>query len=420
MRFLTFLIAVSAAGQSLDAILAEEVAAIGQKLVDTRRDLHRHPELSNLEVRTGKLIAERLRSLGFDEVKTDVAGNGVVGVLRGDKPGPVVAWRADIDALPIDESNFPVAYKSLTKGVKHACGHDAHITVALGLAEVLSKIKAQIPGTVKFIFQPAEEGVSGVESFGAQMMIEQGALKNPAPSAIFAFHVSPLVDAGKVGFTIGPFLASVDSVDISIQGKKAHGATPQSGTDALVTAAQCINMLQTIHSRRINTIDPSVLTIGTIHGGDRGNIIADTVKMEGTLRTFSEQTRKAYRSFVKQTMQGCTSLMGASFETKWITPSYPLTTNPEGLMRATLPSLERILGSANVQAVAPQMGAEDFSLFQREIPGVMMWLGVRNEARGIASGLHTADFDIDEAALPVGVKTAAAILLDYLQRTPVQ
>lgn len=416
MRLLTFLIAASAAGQSLDAIVARETVAIEQKLIDTRRDIHMHPELSNQEVRTGKLIAERLRALGLDEVKTGVAGNGVVGTIRGGKPGPVVAWRTDIDALPIDESNFNVPYKSLNKGVKHACGHDGVITVALGLAEVLSKIRKDLPGTVKIIFQPAEEGVSDTELFGARMMIEQGALKNPAPSAIFAFHASPLLDAGKIGYTVGPFLASVDSVDITIKGAKAHAARPQLGTDALVTAAQCVNMLQTIHSRRINTIDPSVLTIGTIHGGDRSNIVADTVKMEGTLRTFNEQTREAYRTFVKQTMQGCTSLMGATFETRWTGPSYPLTTNPEMLTRATVATLERIVGKGNAQMVAPQMGAEDFSLFQKEIPGVMMWWGIRNEARGIVSGLHTADFDIDEAALPVGVKTAAAILLDYLSR----
>ncbi|WP_031499030.1 M20 metallopeptidase family protein [Bryobacter aggregatus] len=416
MKSLLFLLASSLAAQSLDTIVAKEVAAIEQKLVDTRRELHMHPELSNQEIRTGKFIADRLRELKVDEIRTDVAGHGVVAVIRGKKPGPVVAWRTDIDALPIDESKFDVPYKSRNAGVKHACGHDGVITVALGLAEVLVKLRDQLPGTVKIIFQPAEEGVSNVASFGAQLMIEQGALENPKPSAIFAYHASPLLDAGKVGYTVGPFLASVDSVDITIKGQKAHGASPQLGTDAVVTAAQCINMLQTIHSRRINTVEPSVLTIGTIHGGDRGNIIADTVKMEGTLRTFNEQTREAYRSYVKQTLQGCTSIMGATADYSWQTPAYPVTTNPEDLTKATLPSLERVLGKSNVLQVAPQMGAEDFSLFQKQIPGVMMWLGIRNEARGIVSGLHTADFDIDEAALPVGVKTAAAILVDYLSR----
>ncbi len=410
------LLAASLQAQSLDSIIAKEVVAMEQKLIDTRRELHMHPELSNQELRTGKFIAERLRALGFDEVKTNVAGNGVIGIIKGGKPGPVVAWRTDIDALPIDESAFNVPYRSTNKGVKHACGHDAHMTVALGVAEVFSKIKKEIPGTVKFIFQPAEEGVSNAEFFGAALMIKEGALQNPRPKAIFAFHVSPMLEAGKIGYASGPFLASADSVNITVKGKKAHAAFPQDGTDALVTAAQCVNMLQTIHSRRISTMDPSVLTIGTISGGDRLNVVADSVKMEGTLRTFSEATREAYRTYVKQTLQGCTGISGGAFELEWVQPSYPVTTNPADLLAATLPSIRRIVGMEGAKQMAPQMGGEDFSLFQKEIPGVMFWLGVGNVERGIRSGLHTADFDIDEAALPVGVKTAAAILLDYLSR----
>lgn len=300
--------------------------------------------------------------------------------------------------------------------MKHACGHDAHVTVALGVAEVLAKNRKLLPGTVKFIFQPAEEGVTQPEPFGAALMIQQGALQNPKPAAIFAFHVSPLVEAGKIGYAPGPLLASVDSVDIVVKGKKAHAARPQEGTDALLTAAECINMLQTIHSRRINTTDPSVLTIGTIHGGDRSNVVADTVKMEATLRTFSEPVREAYRTYVKQTLSGCTAMNGGSFELEWGGPSYPATVNPEPLLRATLPSIEKALGKDSAKLVGPQMGAEDFSFFQREVPGVMFWLGVRNEARGIVSGLHTADFDIDESALVVGVKTAATMLVDFLER----
>jgi amidohydrolase len=354
--------------------------------------------------------------MGVDEVKTGVAGHGVVALIRGAKPGPVVAWRTDMDALPIDESAFDVPYRSTNKGVKHACGHDAHLTVALGLAEVLVKMKKQLPGSVKILFQPAEEGVSTGEDFGAYLMIKQGVLDNPKPAAIFAFHVSPLVPAGKVAYAIGPLLASVDSVDITVKGKKAHGAFPHEGIDALTTAAGCVNMLQTIHSRRINTTDPSVLTLGTIHGGDRMNVVADSVRMEGTLRTFSESVREAYRTYVKQTLTGCTSLAGADFEVNWTPPSYPVTVNPEPTVKAAVPGLERILGKDNVIPVGPQMGAEDFSYFQKQIRGAMFWLGIRNEARGITSGLHTADFDIDEAALPVGVKAAANLVLDYLTK----
>ena len=406
------LIAVTLRAQDINQM----VNAMEPKLIETRRDFHVHPELSNKEARTGQIIAARLKALGFDEVKTNVAGHGVIGIIKGGKPGPVVAWRTDMDALPIDESTFDVPYRSVNKGVKHACGHDAHMTVALGVAELFSKIRKDLPGTVKFLFQPAEEGVSDAEYFGAALMIREGALANPKPKAIFAFHVSPMVDAGKIGYARGPMLASADSVDITIQGKKAHGSTPELGTDALVAAAQCVNMLQTIHSRRISTMEPSVLTIGTIQGGDRANVIADTVKMEGTLRTFSEQTRETYRTYVKQTLAGCSAINGGDYKVEWIQPSYPVTTNPADLVNATLPSIQRIVGDKGVVETAPQMGGEDFSLFQKEIPGAMFWLGVRNESRGIVSGLHTTDFDIDESALAVGVKTAAAILMDYLSK----
>ncbi len=407
-----WLVALSVGAQDFTA----DIEAMKERLVETRRDFHRNPELSNKEERTGRVIAERLKALGFDEVKTGVAGHGVVGVIKGGKPGPVVAWRTDMDALPIDESTFDVPYRSQNQGVKHACGHDAHMTVALGLAELLAKRKAEMPGTVKLIFQPAEEGVSDAELFGAALMIKEGALENPRPQAIFAFHVSPMVEAGKIGYAKGPLLASADSVDITIRGAKAHAAFPHEGKDALVGAAQCINMLQTIHSRRISTMDPSVLTIGTIHGGDRSNVVADTVKLEGTLRTFNEQTREAYRTYVKQTLTGCTEMFGGNFELAWIQPSYPVTVNPPAVIEATLPAIEKAVGKGNAVEVAPQMGGEDFSLFQREIPGAMFWLGVRNEARGITGGLHTTNFDIDEEALPVGVKVAATILWDYLEK----
>lgn len=412
MKHLLLLASLGLQAQDINSL----VDAMTPKLVETRRDFHRNPELSNKEERTGRVIAARLRELGFDEVKTGVAGHGVIGVLKGGKPGPVVAWRTDMDALPIDESQSKLEYRSLNAGVKHACGHDAHMTVALGVAELFSKIRKDIPGTVKFLFQPAEEGVSDVESFGAELMIKQGALENPRPSAIFAFHVSPAIEAGKIGYAIGPLLASADSLDITIKGAKAHAGFPHEGKDALVAAAQCVNMLQTIHSRRVSTMEPSVLTLGTIHGGDRANVVADTIKMEGTLRTFNEQTREAYRTYVKQTLAGCTAINGGEYKLEWIQPSYPVTTNPGDLVRATLPSIKAVVGEQNLIESAPQMGGEDFSLFQKQIPGVMFWLGIRNEARGITGGLHTTDFDIDEAALPVGVKTAATILLDYLKK----
>ncbi len=408
------LLAASLQAQDIDPI-ASMVKVMEPKLIETRRDFHMNPELSNKEARTGQVIAARLKELGFTDIKTGVAGHGVIAVLKGGKPGPVVAWRTDMDALPIDESTFNVPYRSKNAGVKHACGHDAHMAVALGVADLFSKMKKDIPGTVKFIFQPAEEGVSDAEYFGAALMIREGALQNPKPDAIFAFHVSPMLEAGKVGYAKGAFLASADSLNITVKGKKAHGAFPHEGSDALVSAAQCVNMLQTIHSRRVSTMEPSVLSIGTINGGDRSNVVADSVKMEATLRTYSEATREAYRTYVRQTMQGCTAINGGGFDLEWVQPSYPVTTNPDLVVDKVLPTLERTLGKDNVKQMAPQMGGEDFSLFQKEIPGAMFWLGVRNEARGITSGLHTADFDIDELSLPTGVKAAANILLDYLK-----
>lgn len=401
---------------ALEARIAKEASALEKKLVSTRRHLHQNPELSNQEKLTGQYIVSRLREIGFTDIRTGVAGHGVVAVLKGAKPGPVVAWRTDMDALPIDESNYNVAYKSTNKGVKHACGHDAHMTVALGVAEVFMKLRDQLPGSIKFIFQPAEEGISTGEIFGAELMIQQGVLENPKPAAIFAFHVNPGVPAGQIGYNLGPALASVDSFDITVKGKKSHGAYPELGTDALFTAAQCVSQLQAIHSRRIAPGQPSVLTIGTIHGGDRRNIIAENIKMEGTLRTFSEATRENYRTFVKQSMQGCTQAMGADYELAWILPLLPVTINPPALVTRILPSLERAIGKANVNSVDPSMAGEDFAFYQKQIPGVMLWLGVRNEAKGFVNGLHTVDFDLDESALPLGVKAAATLLLDFLQR----
>ena len=262
-----------------------------QELVECRRDFHIHPELSNLEERTARVVAERLRALGLDEVKTNVGKHGIVALLKGAKPGPVVAVRTDMDALPIQET-IDVPYKSQTPGVKHACGHDVHMTVELGVAEVLSKMREQISGTIKFIFQPAEEGPPPGEEGGASLMIKEGALENPRPSAIFGLHTMPTIEAGQIAYHVGPAMASSDRILITIRGKKSHGALPHLGVDAIVVAAECITALQTIHSRRIDPLEPLVITIGTIKGGDRNNIIADEVTMTGTMRTFSEDVRK--------------------------------------------------------------------------------------------------------------------------------
>jgi amidohydrolase len=401
--------------QSLEDQIAKIAKDLQPLLVECRRDIHMHPELSNNEVRTGKLIAEKLRTLGLEDIKPNVAGNGVTAVLKGGKPGPVVAWRADMDALPIDESNFSAPYKSTVKGVKHACGHDAHTTIGLGIAETLSKVKDQIPGTVKFLFQPAEEGVPGVASYGARLMVSEGALENPKPSAIYAFHVAGNVPVGKIAYTDEAASSASSGVNITFTGRRSHGAYPYQGIDAVAVASQCILALQTIHSRRIDTVNPSVFTLGTIHGGDRRNVIAETVTLTGTIRTFSEAVTDQYEALIKQTLDGCTSAMSATYDFKLRRGNIPMMNNP-GLNKAALPVIERVLGPGSTVAQGPGLFGEDFSQYQKVIPGTMLFLGTANAAKGITAGVHTAEFDIDEDALSLGVHTGSKILLDYLTR----
>ncbi len=388
--------------------------ALRQKLIEHRRDFHMHPELSNREERTSRVIAEKLRSLGLDEVKTGVGKYGIVVLLRGKQPGPVVAVRADMDALPILETiNIP--YKSKNEGVKHACGHDVHMSVQLGVAEVLSKMRDKVRGTIKFIFQPAEEGPPPGERGGARLMIEEGALDNPRPGAIFGLHVMPNIEVGQIGYNSGPAMASSDRFSIIVRGKKVHGAYPHDGIDTVVVAAECVTALQTIRSRRINTMEPLVITIGSINGGNRFNIITDEVKLEGTMRTLNEEVRAQAIEMMKQTLKGVTSAYGAGYEIEFGL-SNPVTYNDPPLVAATLPSMRRVIGEKNVYSPRPQMGAEDFSLYQKVIPGFFYFLGVGNKAKGITAMVHTPEFDVDEESLVIGVKVMSNVLLDYLDR----
>lgn len=397
--------------QSRDQLISKAADGLRAKMVEQRRDFHMHPELSNREERTSRLVAERLRAMGLDEVKTGVGKYGVVALLKGSKPGPVVAVRADMDALPIQET-IDVPYKSLVPGVKHACGHDVHTTVELGVAEVLSKMRDQISGSIKFIFQPAEEGAPLGEEGGARLMIKEGALENPRPSAIFGLHTGAF-EVGQIAYHSGPAMASSDRFTITIRGKKSHGAQPQGGIDAVVVAAECVTALQTIRSRRIDPLEPSVITIGTIRGGDRFNIIAGEVTMEGTMRTMSEEVRSHAQEMMRQTLAGVTSAYGATFELK-IEDSNPVTYNDPRLVEETLPTMRRVLGDANLVSPRPFMPAEDFSLYQQVIPGFFYFLGVANKSKGLMPAWHTADFDVDEECLVVGVKVMSNVLLDYL------
>lgn len=388
--------------------------ALRPKLIEQRRDFHRHPELSNREERTSRVIAERLRALGLDEVRTNVGKYGVVALLKGAHPGPVVAVRADMDALPILET-LDVPYRSENRGVKHACGHDVHMTVELGVAEILSRMRDRIHGTIKFIFQPAEEGAPPGEEGGAEFMIKEGALENPRPAAIFGLHVMPNIEVGQIGYNSGPTMASSDRFAIKIRGRKVHGAYPHDGIDTIVVAAEAVTALQTIRSRRINTMEPLVITIGSIHGGNRFNIIADEVILEGTMRTLSEEVRSAAIEMMKKTLAGITSAYGASYEIDF-GHNNPVTWNDPTLVEATLPTMRRIVGEKNVISPRPQMGAEDFSRFQQVIPGFFYFLGVGNKARGITGMIHTPEFDVDEESLVIGVRVMANVLLDYLDR----
>jgi amidohydrolase len=394
--------------------IARAAESLRAQLVAQRRDFHMHPELSNREERTSRVVAERLRAIGLEDIKTGVGRYGVTALLKGAKPGPVVAVRADMDALPIQEVN-DVPYKSLNPGVKHACGHDAHTTIELGVAEILSHMRDEIHGTIKFIFQPAEEGAPAGEEGGAALMIKEGALENPRPTAIFGLHVMPVIEVGQIAYNSGPAMASSDHFVITIHGKKVHGAYPHDGIDAVVVAAECVMALQTIRSRRVDTTEPLVITVGIIQGGNRFNIIADEVKLEGTVRTLSEDVRKKAQSLMRETLDGITKAYGATFEMKY-EEGAAVTYNEPALVEETLPTIRGIIGDKNLISPKPQMGAEDFSYYQKVVPGFYYFLGVGNRAKGITAQVHTPEFDLDEDSLVIGVKVMSNVLLDYLDR----
>src|ERR1051325_8748791 len=406
--------AAARAASTREQQVAQAAEAMRSQLISQRRDFHMHPELSNREERTARIVAERLRALGLEDVRTGVGRHGVTALLKGAKPGPVVAVRADMDALPIQETN-DVPYKSLTPGVKHACGHDAHTTIELGVAEVLSKMRGEIAGTIKFIFQPAEEGAPTGEEGGARLMIKEGALENPRPQAIFGLHTEPNLQAGQVGYQAGPAMASSDTFSIVIRGKDSHGAQPQMGIDSIVVASEAVLALQHIRSRRIDPLEPLVITIGTIQGGRRFNIIAGEVKMTGTMRTLNEQVRERAQAMMNETLQSVTAAYGATFELTFENGN-PVTYNEPALVERMLPTIRRVVGDTNAVALRPFMPAEDFSLYQKVVPGFFYFLGVGNRAKGITAGWHTAEFDIDEESLVVGVKVMSNVLLDYLDQ----
>jgi amidohydrolase len=403
-----------ACGGSLTGQVAIAVEQLGQKLIQTRRDLHAHPELSNREERTSRIVAERLRSLGFDEVRTNVAHHGIVALLKGGKPGHAVAYRADMDALPITEAN-DVPYKSTVPGVMHACGHDAHTTIGLGVAEVLSQMRDQIHGSVKFLFQPAEEGPPAGEDGGAPLMIKEGALDNPRPLAIFGLHTTPELEAGLIAYRSGPAQASLDVFTVTIRGQVPYSATPHRGVDTIVVAAECVTALQTIKSRRLDTFEPIIVTVGTIHGGTRPFNTPEEVKLEGTVRTFNEDARNQIQELMRETLGGVTSAYGAKFDLDYKRFTMVLINDPK-LVEASLPALRRAIGRTNVLEASARMGGEDFSFYGHIVPGFFLRLGSGNKAKGITTESHTPKFDIDERCLEVGVNAMTTVLLDFLEQ----
>jgi amidohydrolase len=411
----------------LAAAIDAAVAGIEAQLIAWRRDLHAHPELGNREFRTAGIVAAHLRALGFDEVRTEVAYTGVVGLLKGARPGPVVALRADMDALPVEErADVPFASKVKTTwngesvGVMHACGHDAHVAILMAVASVLAGLRERIAGSVKFIFQPAEELPPAGEEGGAKLMIAQGALENPVPDAIFGLHVTSLLPIGAIGYRSGPAMASADSFRITVAGRQTHGAMPWRGVDPIVTAAQVVLGLQTIVSRQVDlTRDPVVVTVGAIKGGVRENIIPDSVELRGTIRTFDEEMRDDVHARVKDTAENIARSARAGCEV-CITRNYPVTVNDAELTAAMLPTLERVAGAARVVQMPKVAGSEDFSFYQHLVPGLFFFVGITAPAQDLktAAPNHSPLFSIDEAGLPLGVRALAQVAVDWLEANP--
>lgn len=410
-----------------DEVFETAVAEMFPRLVETRRHLHAHPELSNEEEKTAAYVAERLKALGL-EVRTGVAGHGIVALLKGEREGACVAVRADMDALPIKELRA-APWRSKNPGVMHACGHDVHTTVALGVAELLARHRAEVKGTVKFLFQPAEEGMpaSFQGDWGAKLMVAEGAMDHPRPAAVFGLHCRPTIlqtgmgdgdvrylKAGQVAYTIGADNANSDTFQITLRGRMAHGSTPHRGVDAIATAATAIQALQNIRSRMTNTQRPVVLSIGTIQGGQRSNIIADQVVMTGTVRTYDAALRDEVVKMMHRILKGVTEAHGASYELEY-REGYPSINNDAALIQATLPAFRRLLGPENVLEVIPGMGGEDFSYFAQVSPGFYFRLGVSNEEKGIINELHTPLFDVDEDCMKTGVAVMAAAVCDFLE-----
>jgi amidohydrolase len=397
-------------------------ADVESDVITWRRDIHANPELGNRETRTAGLVAEHLRSLGL-EVETGVAHTGVVAVLRGGRPGPVVALRADMDALPVTEqvdvpfaSRVTSTYNDQQVGVMHACGHDAHTAILMGTASVLAALREQLPGTVKLIFQPAEEGPPAGERGGADLMLEEGAFDEPRPEAIFGLHVTSRTHTGTLTYRPGGTMASADSLHIVVKGRQTHGAMPWLGVDPITTAGHILVALQSVAGRRVDvTQSPVVVSIGSIHGGVRSNIIPDEVKMEGTIRSLDPRIREELHQHIRDTVTRVAESMGAKADVR-IELGAPVTYNDPELTQRMGPALERVAGRDQVTVAPPTTGAEDFSVFQQEVPGLYFFMGVTPRDRSLedAAPNHSPFFYVDESGLALGVRAMAHLAWEYL------
>ncbi|MBC6489973.1 amidohydrolase [Flavihumibacter stibioxidans] len=412
---------ISLAQSPLTAAIEAKAKAVLPKVIEWRRHIHQNPELGNRETKTMEYIAAHLRSLGI-EVQEKVALTGVVGLLKGGKPGPVVALRADMDGLPVEErvnvpfkSTVKAEYLGQTVPVMHACGHDSHVAILMGTAEVLAAMKKDLQGTVKFIFQPAEEGPPGEEEGGAPLMVKEGVMENPKVDAVFGLHISSQTESGTIKYKAGPFMASSDWFTIKIKGKQAHGSAPWGSIDPIVVGTQIINGLQTIVSRQENIVKaPVVITVGKFHSGVRSNIIPEEAMLEGTIRTLDANMQKDVHDRVRKTAQKIAEASGAVAEVEIDTKTL-VTYNDSSLTAMMAPSLEKAAGKQNVSTTTWTTGAEDFSFFGEKAPALFFNLGgmPKGTDPAKAPGHHTPDFYIDDSQLDVGVKAFCNLVFDY-------
>ena len=381
-------------------------------MVADRRHLHEHPELGMQEVETARFVAGRLHQLGLDDIRTGIANTGVTALIRGTNPdgpgaGKVVMLRADMDALPIEEEN-DVEYRSQNPGVMHACGHDAHTTVLLGTARILMGRRDQFAGTVKVLFQPCEEQPPG----GARFMIEQGALDDPRVDAAFGLHVAPDTPVGQVKVLAGPVSAASDTFHVEIQGRGGHGAYPHRTVDPVVVGARIISVLQTLVSRETDPLERAVITVGSLHAGEADNVVPDTASLAGTVRTFSEATRAHFARRIPEVVTGIAAALRATATIDY-QPGYPSMVNDAAMADLVRRAATDVLGADNVLPGTPMMGVEDMAYYFQRVPGAFFNIGVGNEARGITAGVHHPRFDLDEAALAVGVEVMTAVALRW-------